>query len=144
MGLFFLPSKHGVVNGAGIRSLVLKNSRHDVGCVIEWTLRMREENDMVHEKVPLTSKQADGYVIPLGPINLVNVITDVGMVGCGAFDVAALDGFGYPAARVKSTTGGGIATLDDLLVGVVKDTNKAATKLGVQVGMSGREALDRM
>jgi uncharacterized protein YunC (DUF1805 family) len=99
---------------------------------------------MVHEKVPLTSKEANGYVIPLGRINLVSVITDIGMVGCGAFDVAALDGFGYPAARVKSTTGGGIATVDDLLVGVVKDANKAAMKLGVQVGMSGREALDRM
>jgi uncharacterized protein YunC (DUF1805 family) len=105
---------------------------------------LRGGNRMVHEKVPLTSKQADGYVIPLGPINLVNVITDVGMVGCGAFDVAALDGFGYPAARVKSTTGGGIATIDDLLAGVVKDANEAATRLGVQVGMSGREALDRM
>ena len=99
---------------------------------------------MVNEKVQLTSKQADGYVIPLGEINLVMVITDVGMVGCGAFDVAALDGFDYPAARVKSTTGGGIASIDDLLGGEVKDANLAAKALGVQEGMSGRDALDRM
>ncbi|MBW1858769.1 MAG: YunC family protein [Deltaproteobacteria bacterium] len=99
---------------------------------------------MVNEKVQLTSKQADGYVIPLGAINLVMVITDVGMVGCGAFDVEALDGFDYPSARVKSTTGGGIATIDDLLGGEVKDANGAAKELGVQEGMSGREALDRM
>lgn len=38
---------------------------------------------------------------PLGPINLVSVITDVGMVGCGAFNVAALNGLGYPAVKVK-------------------------------------------
>jgi len=99
---------------------------------------------MVNEKVQLTSKQADGYVIPLGAINLVMVITDVGMVGCGAFDVGALDGFDYPAARVKSTTGGGIANVDDLLGGAVKDANRAAKELGVQEGMSGREALNRM
>jgi uncharacterized protein YunC (DUF1805 family) len=99
---------------------------------------------MVNEKVQLTSKQADGYVIPLGTINLVMVITDVGMVGCGAFDVDALDGFDYPSARVKSTTGGGIVTIDDLLRGEVKDANKAARQLGVEKGMSGRDALDRM
>lgn len=99
---------------------------------------------MVSEKVQLTSKQADGYVIPLGAINLVMVITDVGMVGCGAFDVDALDGFDYPAARVKSITGSGIASIDDLLGGEVKDANRAAKELGVQEGISGREALDRM
>jgi uncharacterized protein YunC (DUF1805 family) len=99
---------------------------------------------MVNEKVQLTSKQADGYVIPLGAINLVMVVTDVGMVGCGAFDVDALDGFDYPAARVKSTTGGGIASIDDLLGGEVKDANRAAKELGVQEGMSGRDALDLM
>lgn len=99
---------------------------------------------MPHEMVKLTNKQADGYVIPLGPVNLVMVITDAGMVGCGAFDVAALDGFDYPAARVKSTRGGSIGSIDDLLAGTVKDANKKAAELGVKVGMSGREALDRM
>jgi uncharacterized protein YunC (DUF1805 family) len=99
---------------------------------------------VLHEKVQLTNKQADGYVIPLGPVNLVSVVTDMGMVGCGAFDVAALDDFGYPAARVKATRGTSVATIDDLLVAEVKDANAAAIKLGVKVGMSGREALDCM
>ncbi len=99
---------------------------------------------MIHEKVPLTNKEADGYVIPLGRFNLVSVNTDIGMVGCGAFDVAALESFDYPAARVKSTKGGSIATIDDLLEGAVKDANGAAIKLGVKIGMSGKEALDRM
>jgi len=97
---------------------------------------------MIHEKIQLTNKQADGYVIPLGPVNLVNVVTDTGMVGCGAFDILTLDNFGYPAARVKSATGSAIATIEDLLSGVVKDANAAAIKHGVKVGMTGREALD--
>jgi uncharacterized protein YunC (DUF1805 family) len=99
---------------------------------------------MIHEKVQLTNKEADGYVISLGPFNLVSVNTDVGMVGCGAFDVAALDSLSYPAARVKSTKGGLIATIEDLLEGEVKDANEEAVKLGVAKGMSGREALDQM
>ena len=36
----------------------------------------------------LTRKQADGYVISLGPINLVNAVKDTGMIGCGAYDVS--------------------------------------------------------
>ena len=70
------------------------------------------------------------------------MVTDVGMVGCSAFDVAALNSFGYPAARVKPTRSSSIATIDDLLDGVIKDANCAATRLGIKVGMSGKEALN--
>ena len=96
---------------------------------------------MNHTKVKLARKEADGYIIPLGAINLVNVVTDVGMVGCGAFDVAALNNFGYPAAKVKPSQGSSIATIEDLLKGIVKEVNPAAEKLGLKVGLTGREAL---
>ena len=99
---------------------------------------------MIYEKVELKNKQADGFVIPLGSLNLVGVITDIGMVGCGAFDVLALDNFSYPAVRVKSAKGSAIATIEDLLAGIVKDANAGATKLGISAGMTGREALDLM
>ena len=99
---------------------------------------------MIYEKVKLKNKQADGFVIPLGSLNLVGVITDIGMVGCGAFDVAALDNFSYPAVRVKSAKGSAIATIEDLLEGIVKDANAGAAKLGVRAGMTGKEALDLM
>ncbi len=55
---------------------------------------------MTHVKVQLARKQADGYVVPLGPVNLVSVVTDVGMVGCGAFDVGALNNFSYRYSRI--------------------------------------------
>ncbi len=97
---------------------------------------------MDHEIVELAGKQARGYVIPLGPVNLVFVVTDKGMVGCGAFDVMALNSFGYPAARVRPSKGSSIASVGDLLEGIIKDTNQAAEKMGVKIGMSGREALD--
>jgi uncharacterized protein YunC (DUF1805 family) len=97
---------------------------------------------MDHKVVRLKGKKADGYVIPLGRVNLVNVVTDVGMVGCGAFDVAALNNFDYPAAKVRPAHGSSISTIDDLMDGIIKEVNLAAEKLGVKIGQTGREALD--
>ncbi len=97
---------------------------------------------MDHEIVELAGKQARGYVIPLGPANLVFIVTDKGMVGCGAFDVVVLNSFGYPAARVRPSKGSSIASIEDLLNGIVKEANPAAEKRGVRMGMSGRQALD--
>jgi len=97
-----------------------------------------------HERVHLSRKIADGYIIPLGMVNLVSVVTDNGMVGCGAFDVKALDAFDYPAARAGRDDAGLIATIDDLLTGIIKEVNEAARKRGVNIGMSGKEALELM
>lgn len=97
---------------------------------------------MAHHKISLSRKEAHGHVIPFGPFNLVVVATDIGMVGCGMVDVYALDRFDYPAARVRSRTGGAIATIDDLLEGIVKDVNEAAQRYGIRAGMTGRQALD--
>ncbi|HOO54612.1 MAG TPA: YunC family protein [Methanothrix sp.] len=97
---------------------------------------------MIQESVPYKNGVAEGYVIPLGPANLVVVVTKRGMIGCGAFDVEALDKFEYPAARVKPTRGSSIANVEDLLAGEIKDANSAAEKLGVRAGMSGKDGLD--
>lgn len=95
-------------------------------------------------KVQLSKKQIDGYVIPLSNINLVLAVTEIGMVGCGAFNVFALDRFSYPAATVKSMKDGPIATIDDLLEGQIKEVNEEAVKRGISAGMTGREALELM
>ncbi|WP_292370285.1 YunC family protein [Methanoregula sp. UBA64] len=92
--------------------------------------------------VHLSKKVADGYVIPLGPANLVAIITDTGLVGCGAFDVAALDSFSYPAAKVRPVHGPSIVNTDDILTGIVKETNRSAMSRGIKNGMTGRQALE--
>ena len=89
-------------------------------------------------EVPLSRKTADGFVIPLGPANLVAVKTDVGMVGCGAFDVAALDSFSYPAAKVRPALGPSIVDTDDILKGIVKEANRSAMGRGIRTGMTGQ------
>lgn len=97
---------------------------------------------MHEEPVPLCNSDGLGFVIPLGPVNLVGVVAARGMVGCGAIDVAALEKFGYPAARVRPAVGPSISTVADLMEGVIKEANSAARNLGVREGMSGKEALD--
>ncbi len=97
---------------------------------------------MQQEEIQLTRKTADGFVIPLGPANLVAIKTDVGMIGCGAFDVAALDSFSYPAAKIRPSIGPSIVDTDDLLKGIVKEANRSAMGRGIKNGMTGRAALE--
>jgi len=92
--------------------------------------------------VRLSQKVADGYIIPLGPANLVAIITDIGLVGCGAFDVAALDSFSYPAAKVRPAIGPSIVNTNDILTGIVKETNRSAMGRGIINGMTGKQALE--
>ena len=93
-------------------------------------------------EVKLTKKTAQGYVIPFGPVNLVTVLTDVGMVGCGMFDVSALDSFSFPAAKVRPSLGPSIEDIDDIMKGIVKEANRAAMGRGIKNGMTGRQALE--
>jgi uncharacterized protein YunC (DUF1805 family) len=97
---------------------------------------------MEQVEVQLTRKVANGFIIPIGPANLVAVMTDIGMVGCGAFDVAALDSFSYPAAKVRPAIGPSIVDTDDILKGIIKEANRSAFGRGIRVGMTGRQALE--
>ncbi|PIQ89153.1 MAG: hypothetical protein COV72_04510 [Candidatus Omnitrophica bacterium CG11_big_fil_rev_8_21_14_0_20_42_13] len=99
---------------------------------------------MQHIKVKLARKEADGYVIALGPVNLVSVVTDVGMLACGAFNALALDKFNYPCGCVSSPNGKPVANIDDLLESAVMEANNSAQRLGIRIGMNAREALDKM
>jgi uncharacterized protein YunC (DUF1805 family) len=92
--------------------------------------------------IQLTRKTADGFIIPLGPANLVAIKTDIGMIGCGVFDVAALDSFSYPAAKIRPSIGPSIIDTDDLLKGIVKEANRSAMGRGIKNGMTGRAALE--
>jgi uncharacterized protein YunC (DUF1805 family) len=70
---------------------------------------------MITQRYGWPVSRPDGYVHHSRQGHLVNVVTDVGIVGCGAFDVAALNSFGYPATRVKPTRSSYVASKDDLL-----------------------------
>ncbi len=89
--------------------------------------------------VQLKTKSAAGYEIPLPKAPLVVAATETGVLGCGYLDMATFDKLQVPAARMS-----GVATVDELLAKPVQIVNQAAQALGVQPGMSGRDALERM
>ena len=66
---------------------------------------------MIYKKVRLDNKDANVYVLPLGPVNLICITTDIGMIACGAFDIQILDKYIYPAARIQSLKGIPLATI---------------------------------
>jgi uncharacterized protein YunC (DUF1805 family) len=97
-----------------------------------------------HKKIKIKDREADGYVIPLGPVNLVFAVTGKGLVGCGAFNVNALDKYGYPACKAKARDGSGISTLDDLLRAEIDQSNEACSKSGIKPGMTVLEAIEKL
>lgn len=99
---------------------------------------------MKQETIQIGGKTAQGYEIPVGPVNLVFATTGNALIGCGLIDAMVFDKFNYPAARLKATKGPYIVTVGDLLAGEVREANETAKKLGVTPGLSGRQALEIM
>lgn len=66
-----------------------------------------------------------------------------GVVGCGLFDIPCADEFGMAVAIVKGTPQHPLFEPEDILAGRIVATSKAAAKLGVTVGMTGMEAVEK-
>jgi uncharacterized protein YunC (DUF1805 family) len=99
---------------------------------------------LCHQRVRLSYKDAFGYVIPVGTTSLMTWVTDEGMIGTEGFDIDALAVFGVPAAIVGVSEESTLETLDDLMDAEVKAVNLPAVQRRIEIGMSGREALNRM
>ena len=61
-----------------------------------------------------------------------------GLLACGYIDVSTTNKTGEACAIVR-----GVGDFDDMLDAIVTDVSAAAEELGVRVGMTGRDALDR-
>lgn len=96
---------------------------------------------MEGQKFSLDGKEVVGYVIPVGPVNLVIAQTSRGLVGCKSIDVIDLETFAVPAANVRSATAGSINSIDDLLKGRVDLVNTYAKEAGITQDMTGEDAL---
>lgn len=97
-----------------------------------------------HTQAPFERGEVEVVVMPIGPVNLVYAKAQHGILACGAIDPAALEKFGIAAARVKPTRGNSIGNFDDLVAGEVREANATAQKLGIVVGMPGRDALKKL
>lgn len=93
--------------------------------------------------VPLDGGTAVGVVVELPKTRLVSISTEHGYVMCGALDVEILN-TRLADRQVVAGRAFGVRNLEDLLDAPLVDVTNAARALGVEPGMTGREALQRM
>lgn len=94
---------------------------------------------MITRDITINNKVIQGVEIPLSNTSLILAAAPKGYVMCGYLNLDAAEIFGDCAAIVK-----GIKNLDDLLTGKVVAVTSAASKAGIEVGMTGRDALSKM
>lgn len=91
----------------------------------------------------LDGKVALGFRVELPKTRLLAISTGKGYIMCGALDVALLDAR-LADRRVVAGRALGVRTFADLLERPLADVTAAARALGVEPGMTGRDALLRM
>ena len=70
--------------------------------------------------------------------------TTRGVIGCGIYDIGCADEFGMAFAIAKGTPQKPLFHPEDLFDANIVSVSSAAEALGIIVGMTGREALEKM
>lgn len=73
-----------------------------------------------------------------------SILTRAGIVGCGIYDVHTPAEFGQAIAIARGTPANPLVEPEDLLAAKIVDCTPKAKALGIEVGMSGKEAVERM
>jgi uncharacterized protein YunC (DUF1805 family) len=72
------------------------------------------------------------------------ILTEAGLVGCGIYDVKTAGEFGQAVAIARGTPQKPLVDPEDLFDAKIVDATPRAKELGIQIGMSGREAVELM
>ena len=70
------------------------------------------------------------------------ILTEAGLVGCGIYDVKTAGEFGQAIAIARGTPENPLVNPEDLFEAKIVDLTPHARDLGIQVGMTGREAVE--
>jgi len=70
------------------------------------------------------------------------IMTEAGLVGCGIYDVKTAGEFGQAIAIARGTPQNPLVNPEDLLDAKIVDATPRAKELGIQIGMTGREAVE--
>ena len=72
------------------------------------------------------------------------ILTEAGLVGCGIYDVKTAGEFGQAVAIARGTPQKPLVDPEDLFEAKIVEATPQALALGVTVGMTGREAVEKM
>ena len=70
--------------------------------------------------------------------------TSKGLVGCGIYDIRSANEFDLAVAIARGTPAQPLCEPEDLFDAEILEASQAAERLGVKVGMTGREAVEAM
>jgi uncharacterized protein YunC (DUF1805 family) len=72
------------------------------------------------------------------------ILTAAGIVGCGIYDLATAAEFGEAIAIAKGTPSHPLVEPEDLFEAEIVGATPQAKAMGVEIGMTGREAVELM
>jgi uncharacterized protein YunC (DUF1805 family) len=72
------------------------------------------------------------------------ILTEAGLVGCGIYDVKTAGEFGQAVAIARGTPEKPLVNPEDLFEARIVDATAPARQLGIEIGMTGREAVERL
>ena len=72
------------------------------------------------------------------------ILTEAGLVGCGIYDVKTAAEFGQAVAIARGTPQHPLVEPEDLFEARIVEATPQALALGVRVGMTGREAVEKL
>lgn len=73
-----------------------------------------------------------------------SVLTPIGIVGCGIYDLNVAEEFGQAIAIAKGTPSNPLVEPEDLFDAKIVGTTAQASELGIKVGDTGRSAIEAM
>ena len=73
-----------------------------------------------------------------------SILTAAGIVGCGIYDVRTAGEFGQAIAIARGTPARPLVEPEDLFDARIVDLTPKARELGIEIGMTGRQAVERM
>ena len=73
-----------------------------------------------------------------------SILTKIGIVGCGIYDIETPTKFGQAIAIAKGTPEQPLVEPEDLLDAKIVDATAQAKELGISVGMTGKQAVELM
>lgn len=72
------------------------------------------------------------------------ILTPAGLVGCGIYHVATAAHFGQAVAIARGTPQQPLCDPEDLFEARIVEATPQALALGVEIGMTGRQAVERL
>ncbi|HRE99182.1 MAG TPA: DUF1805 domain-containing protein [Pirellulaceae bacterium] len=73
-----------------------------------------------------------------------SILTAYGIVGCGIYDIETPTEFGQAIAIARGTPSRPLCEPEDLFEARIVDLTPKAAEAGITIGMTGREAVERM